>query len=239
MRQDPLVALKLWAEDVPPERVHVVVLPPPGAPSDVLLQRFAAAVDVDPSSMQPEHKAINTSVGVAGAEALRRLNLALGGSLNERQYIRVVQRSVLRALRHLDSDRKITMPAEHLDWATAWATDLSKTLMSRGYDVVGSVDDLVPSKGDAPGTPDDVTDAELAEAMLVALSEQTRAFGRMWWKVRRRDEASDAAPMERAASTGRSLAFGARQRALELADRNRFFAKAASRYLRRASTYDD
>lgn len=235
LRQDPLRVIKLWADDLPPERVHVVVLPPAGAPSEVLQQRFAAAVDIDPSSMEPVDKAINTSVGVAGAEALRRLNLALEGSLNERQYIRVVQTPVLRALRQMKSDRRIALPPEHLDWATSWATDLSSTLSERGYDVIGSLEDLVPRPVDSEAAPDAVSDAELTEAILAAFSEQTRAFARMWWKVRGQDEASDAGAWERAASTGRSIAHGTRQRALDLADRNKLFAKAARRYLRRAN----
>jgi hypothetical protein len=239
LRQDPLRAIKLWVDDLPPERVHVVILPPAGAQSDVLQQRFAAAVDIDPSLMRPERKAINTSVGVAGAEALRRLNLALEGALNERQYIRVVQTPVLRALRQMESDRKITLPAEHLDWATEWAADLSATLSECGYDVIGSLDDLVPSPVVASDAPDAVTEAELSEALLAAFTEQTKGFARMWWRVRGQDEVSDAGAMERLSSTGRSIAHGTRQRALDLADRNKLFARAARGYLKRASKLDD
>ncbi len=43
LRHDVLRVLDVWATAIPTERLHVVTLPPPGAPRSVLLERFAEA----------------------------------------------------------------------------------------------------------------------------------------------------------------------------------------------------
>ncbi len=76
---------------MPPQRIHVVVVPPAGSPPTALLERFARAADLSVASLSPPGREANTSVGLVGAELLRRVNQGLGGRLDERQYRHVVR----------------------------------------------------------------------------------------------------------------------------------------------------
>ena len=42
---DTMAILRLWAGHVPPEQIHVITVPPPGAPQALLWQRFAALIE--------------------------------------------------------------------------------------------------------------------------------------------------------------------------------------------------
>jgi hypothetical protein len=76
--QDAPEVLRRWTQGVPPERVHIVTMPRPGAPADLLWQRFASVIGVDPQPFDLSAARSNTSLGLAEAEMLRRLNVALG-----------------------------------------------------------------------------------------------------------------------------------------------------------------
>ncbi len=81
-----------------------------------------------------------------------------------------------------------------------------RVLREGGYDVVGDLDDLLPQAGPEGGRrPDEVSDAELADAALVALTAVTEQYARYWWQVRRRDQDSSAG------SARGSPAWGARR----------------------------
>ena len=63
--QDPVAVLDRWGAHLPADRVHCVVDPPPGAPSDELWRRFAAAlgVAVDRQRRPCRRRAVNPSLG--------------------------------------------------------------------------------------------------------------------------------------------------------------------------------
>jgi hypothetical protein len=71
---DVRLVLERWAPAVPAERVHVLPLPPPGSPRELLWQRFAGLVGLEPDSFDLSPTFPNESMGVAEAETLRRIN---------------------------------------------------------------------------------------------------------------------------------------------------------------------
>lgn len=71
--QDLPDLLGRWAAGLPPERVHLVTVPPPGAAPGLLWQRFVAAFGLEGHDLAPEGRA-NASVGVPESAMLRRLN---------------------------------------------------------------------------------------------------------------------------------------------------------------------
>ena len=76
---DTLAILRLWAEHVPPERIHVVTNPPRGSAAGLLWERFASLLGIDPGCADLSRARPNASLGMAETEFLRRLNQALPG----------------------------------------------------------------------------------------------------------------------------------------------------------------
>jgi hypothetical protein len=233
LRQDPIKTLNVWETVVERDRIHIVTVPPPGAPVPLLLNRFAAAVGLPPGLLTGERPAVNSGVGAVEAEVLRRLNSQLGG-LNERQYMQVVQKAVRRGLAQQETPRPIRLNVDDRGWVQDWARDLAKTLDERGYPISGDLDDLVPSDPSMfTDAQEPLDEAEIADATMRALTAVTDAYAAFWWRARRRDTDSDADSATRVASWWRAMSFKLRLKALDLADRNRFVAKIANRYLRR------
>ena len=72
---DAADVLRRWSVGLPPERVHVVTVPPAGSPRDLLWTRFAQACDFDPSvaslALPPILAEMDTTIsGVAGTLAV-------------------------------------------------------------------------------------------------------------------------------------------------------------------------
>ena len=233
LRYDLRRVLATWASVVPAERIHVVVVPGAGSPPTALLERFAVAVGLDYAALTPPDKGVNTAVGRVEAELLRRLNLSLGGRLNERQYRHTV--NLLKpVLRSNASVAPITVPEAERSWAEEASRDLVEFLKNGSYDVVGELDDLLPDTAPGAGDgPSEVTAGELADAAIAALTATAEYHATYWEKMRRREQPSEAPAATRLTSAARALVFQAKVRALEAADRNRLLARAAKLYLRR------
>ncbi len=174
--------LDRWASSLPRERVHVLTVPPPGAPRELLWERFASVIGIDPHDFTPaEEGRANASLGVPEVAVLRLLNERIEDivwNLNYRPIVR--EYLVHQRLSHNISSPRIGVPQDAWDWAT----DLSRTwvaeLERRGYDVVGDLADLVP-QGDAPPfvDPDHPDPAAVAEVALQALAEMTKEAARL------------------------------------------------------------
>ena len=239
LHHDLVRVLDAWEAAVARDRVHVVTVPPPGASRHLLRQRFAAAAHLDPDALTAKLPGGNVSVGVPEAEVLRRLNAGLGGRLNERQYVSTVQQVVKPALRQRRSSPPIELPADELGWVEERATALVAELRARNYDVVGDLADLVPAARAAPGTggrrPDDVADAELADAAMTALVALAEEYASLWWRTSRTEAGSSATGMNRVASQARAQGFRVRLAVLRLADRNRWVNRAVHLFVRRSA----
>ena len=79
--QDYVGLANRWGEGLPPSRVHVVTVPPAGAPQGLLWRRFAGLLGLEPDSFDTSTSRANTSLGLEQAELLRRVNVALGDRL--------------------------------------------------------------------------------------------------------------------------------------------------------------
>ncbi len=66
--------LNNWSRNLPPERVHVVTVPPAGADPDELWLRFCRVFGIDPAWAPLDSERANASLGIAETELLRRLN---------------------------------------------------------------------------------------------------------------------------------------------------------------------
>lgn len=178
--QDVPAVLERWASAVPAERVHVITVPPPGAPRDLLWKRWREVVGVDDSSFDMDLTFGNESLGVAQAALLRSVKPYLTGDLTQgpvahrwvRAYfgheVLVPQRGERFGLRPADAAELRRLSIE-----------MTGAIERAGYHVVGDLADLVPAE-DLPVLPhpDDVTETEMLEVA-------GRAFDTMIHDVRR------------------------------------------------------
>jgi hypothetical protein len=164
--------LQRWSPTLDPTRVHVVVLPEPGAPRRALVDEFAGVVGFDASEFDTDQAQENSSLGVVEAELLRRLTPSLTGFTSARDR-GVWIRSYLaqNKLVPRGGDRFLPSP-ERVEELRQKATDIVGYLTASDFDVVGDLDRLrVPDELPVLRHPGSVTEAELwsAAAELFAI----------------------------------------------------------------------
>ncbi len=231
--QDLPSIVATWREVVPPERIHVVTVPPPGAPTDELLRRVGSVVGFDAALLTEEPPWDNSSLGTAGTEVVRRLNVKLDHSLNQRQHSFLVKQAIVPYLVRNGNDTKYGLPESEFDWVHAQALRHVEAIGSGGYDVTGDLEDLIPKPGKPQHRPDEFTTEELLDAALVALQAVSERYAERWWRRRKRDKPAvePASRGVRASSAARSVSFRSKRAAADVADRNRLVARAMEWYL--------
>jgi hypothetical protein len=165
--------LDRWGHDLPPERIHVVTVPPPGSPRDLLWKRFVSAFGLDGIDLDLGTDRANVGLGIPETYLIRRVNQLANDAVEAPDYRELVRELLAhRTLaRHTGSPR-IGLPPAIYPWVSSLATAWVEELRTRGYDVVGSLADLegaAPSSyadPDQPALPD-VIDA--AAESIVAL----------------------------------------------------------------------
>lgn len=184
--QDCVDVLRRWTRNVPPERVHVVTVPPPGGPRDELWRRFASVVGIDAGLVDPGSAFQNSSLGAAETAVLRRLNLALADEVGWPLYNELVKHHLAQdVLVDRAESRPIRLRAEDGVWAAERSQVLIAGLQAAGYDVVGSLQDLLPSAGPVTATePEDPSvqaqldiAVEAMAALLLRISRLRRGLG--------------------------------------------------------------
>jgi hypothetical protein len=234
LRHDLPRVLAVWAAAAGRDRVHVVTVPPTGSPATLLLERMAAVIGFGTAPLTKPPGYRNESLGAPTTEVIRRLNTAIDGRLNQRQYDFVIKRNLITGLPPATSVDHLALPEDHLAWAGQEAERIIAQVREGGYDVVGDLEDLVPKAAERGRRPDEATDGELLEASLQALSVLAERAANAWWFKRRPDkpQADGASRLARASSVSRGLGYRLRRSGAELANRNQVATAAMSVYLR-------
>lgn len=177
--QDAVEVLDRWGHALPPERVHVVTVPPPDAPAGTLWDRFARLIGLDPSRYETAPTGANVSLGGAEATMLRRLNLALDSHTPWPVYSQFVKHYLAEeVLAQRPEPYKIALPAEEHPWVVERSKDLVAGVHAAGYHVVGDLEELIPSP--APASAPTTIDDPPAEAQLeAALESMAGLLGRV------------------------------------------------------------
>ncbi len=171
--------LDRWAETLPREQVHLVTVPRPGSSPTLLWERFAGLFGIDPTEFGPAGKA-NTSLGVPESTMVRRLNMRLNDALPNHHYRTFVRELVVhRNLSERAGSTRLSLPEETYRWASDLGRSWVSELALRGYDVVGTLDDLVPADPLPFLDPDTVDQELVAEAALDALAIMTHEAARL------------------------------------------------------------
>ncbi len=190
--QDLRRVVASWATAVPAERLHVVTVPPPDAPRELLWQRWCETLGLDDSGFDMSVSVGNESLGTEQAALLWRVKPHLTGPLTRkpvqhrwvRQYfgheVLVPQRGERFGLR----PEQVTRLRERAEQTVA-------DLRAGGYPVAGDLDDLVPQE-DQPSRPhpDDITESQMLDVAAVAIDQMIRDVRRL---TRQRDKARAAA----------------------------------------------
>jgi hypothetical protein len=160
-----------WAPDLPAHRVHIVTVPPPSAPRELLLERFCKVVGIDLALVAGAAPTPNESLGWVQAELLRRVNVALGGRLGHSRagFGRVGKRYFAHEVLAPMGGPRMAMPPEMAPWCQEHTDRIIATIEKEGYDVVGDLDELQIGPTSTPPPP--VTDSQIADAAVKALAD--------------------------------------------------------------------
>jgi hypothetical protein len=179
---DTMAILGIWAQYVPPQRIHVITVPPRGSDNALLWQRFAALLEVDPASVDISRARPNASLGLPEIEFLRRLNEVLPEEVPDWFYMWNVKEGVAhRALAARPREGRLVIPAEREEWAGKQADVLVEALSASDYDVVGNLEELrpLPATGPAASPADQpaelVLDAAVHAAAAMVVNQYHRA----------------------------------------------------------------
>ncbi|HYJ66093.1 MAG TPA: hypothetical protein VEX15_00355 [Nocardioidaceae bacterium] len=238
IRQDLTAVLESWQAAVPRERIHVVTVPPPGAPKDLLVERVGEVVGYDAANLTetPTSESWdNRAMAAADAEVLRRFNQILDHRLNERQYHRIVKRILAPRLAQHGNPGRVGLSPDDRAWVAVEARRIVDDLTAGGYQVVGDVSDLIPAESQTGPRPDAATTDEKLDAALHGLAELAEEYATLWW------DGSGARPDSSRSADRRGGGWRSRIRAtrfrtkrglLSLADRSRVAAGALNGYVR-------
>lgn len=226
--QDVPAILDRWGRHLPPSHVHLVTVPLPGAgPAGALWERFASVIGTDPSTCDTRIDAANSSLGLVEAELLRRVGDRASEIMTTPQERAEWIRDLLAngVLAQGSRERFSVTPEQAADLRAHALTAVEK-LGQRGYDIVGSLDDLVPpDPPPASRRPEDVS----AEELLGAAVE---TIGGLLADAKSRDEQqSETIARLRAESRGRRRSTGRVSRRRAVLGR----AKRLARRLRRGA----
>jgi len=173
--------LERWASGVDPSRVHLVTVPPPGAPKDLLWERFERAFGLDTLDLELHDERSNPSLGVPETALVRAVNLAANEQVPPRHYRPLVRELLAhQTLSRRTASPRLALPPD----AHAWAEELSRSwveaLRSGGYDVVGDLRDLLPGPpSPAYEDPDEAAEAQVLDAAVEAITALLVEAGRL------------------------------------------------------------
>jgi hypothetical protein len=176
--QDVPSILDRWTVGVAPERVHLVVVPPSGAPRDELWRRTAQVLGVDVTGLDTAPRRPNESLGIVETELLRRVNAAIPRAARTVALTRLTKGAFARDLLAGSApSESFVLPAEHAGWVRARSQATVSALADRGYDVVGDLADLLPAEPREGRVPEEAGDAEVlaaATTVVARMIEQAR-----------------------------------------------------------------
>jgi hypothetical protein len=235
---DTLEVLRTWSSVLPPERVHVITMPPHGSEPDLLWKRFAGVVGIDPGVADTGRARSNASLGLAEVELLRRLNATMPAELPGWFYMRNVKDALAHgalAARPTTIGR-LGLPAEREKWAREHAEAVVAELGASGYDIVGDLSELMPAPVSATAAqPQDAKAEEMLDSAVEAISALLGELA----KTQGVDAPADAAAATPAAAPNpvkaRLLALTQRYPALHRLRRAYWHLANAARHLRRTA----
>ncbi len=228
-QQDLGRVLAIWRDVLPPEQLHVVTLPPPGAAAGELWSRFASVLGIDGNEFDGSGRGSNESLGLESADLMLRVNQVARSMgidwpvYNEMLKFALAKRGLSKR-RHREST--LRLPPDLEEWTRARTAQQVKAVEASGARVVGSLDELEPSAFAADGrwSTDDLDSDALLEAAVEGLAALAKDRGAELARLRSRVKREGPA---RPTARGR-----ARQCVVDLSERWTWLMPARRAYAR-------
>jgi hypothetical protein len=168
---DPAGVAARWGRTLPPDHVHIVTVPRPPAPPELLWSRYARACGISVTGLDLQPPRSNQSLGVVAAALLRRVNQHVTEPVTSSREQATWLRDVLahRVLAGLDAEPIGVTDAQFEEAARQSRASIA-ALSAAGYDVVGDLDDIRATRR-AARTPQQVPDSELVDLAARAIFE--------------------------------------------------------------------
>ncbi len=154
-----------WASALTPDHVYVVTLPRPGAPRELLWDRFREVAGIEQADWQ-DPPPPDESLGAASTQVVRELALRAGDqpAPEHRRRLKALATQLMPAHTAQEDPIGFAVP----DWLRQQADDIRGEIARSGVHVVGDLAELDPL--DVPGAdPDAVDPSARLEAALAAL----------------------------------------------------------------------
>jgi hypothetical protein len=136
--------LNRWGHDLPPEHVHLVTVPPPGGPPDLLWKRSSQAFGLDGIDLDLEAERVNPSLGAPETALIRRINRKSNRELQPPDYRPLVRELLAhQTLSQRTRSPRLALPPDAYPWVNEISLSWVEEVERRGYDVIGELDDLV------------------------------------------------------------------------------------------------
>jgi hypothetical protein len=164
--------LDRWGQDLPPEHVHLVTVPPPGGAPELLWKRFSQAFGLDGIDLDLEGERHNPSLGVPETTLLRRINRKANAELAPADYRPLVRELLAhQTLSRRTRSPRLALPPDLHPWVQELSASWIAEIERRGYDVVGDLGDLVggPPVGEY-ADPDRPRERQVASAAVDAVT---------------------------------------------------------------------
>lgn len=217
---DLATIVRRWVAAAGADRVVVVPVPPSGAAPEVLWQRFASVLRVDPQAFDAaQDRRSNLSMGFVETELLRRVNRELRELVDKDTHRQLVLKylanEVLRPDPNEAADRAaVVLGPEAHAWAVQRSRELADDVVALGVRIVGDTEDLVP-----PPLPIEPAGATGQSGLPVVSSGTVRAVVALLVRVA---ELEGGATVDRsAAADGGSSGVGVGRRNSPTADKRR------------------
>ncbi len=156
--------LRVWGRLLPPERLHVVTVPPSGSEPALLWRRFAAALGVDHAVLVPPPARRNTAFGYASADLMRQVNARVT-RLSHAEYARVTRPLCFGVLDRRGAEPPIPMTPQINAFCEQWNDMVREHVRSSGARLEGDLDDLQARPGT---TVDQIEDVDAAHVLAAA-----------------------------------------------------------------------
>jgi len=163
--------LDRWGHDLPPERIHLVTVPPTGGAPELLWKRFSQAFGLDGLDLDLQPDRANPSLGVPETALIRRINRSANRDLAPPDYRPLVRELLAHQTlsKRRDSPR-LALPPDVYPWVRdleqAWVDEIA----ARGYEVVGDLAELLGAPPSEWADPDHPSEKQVAGAAVDAIT---------------------------------------------------------------------
>lgn len=140
--QEVPAILARWTEGIPPERVHVITVPLPGAPSGELWKRFSTAFGLDDVPLEAISERANPSLGAPETALIRKINRRFNKLVEPADYRPLVRELLAhRTLSARTDSPRLALPPDAHPWARGLNQQWVDEVREKKYDVIGDLDD--------------------------------------------------------------------------------------------------